>query len=199
MTILIIRLIINALCGVIVMVAHELPKVFAAHFLTHPIYRKKTITIPKLTKFIDPIGLILFAFSTFGVGWQKPIEYNPNRLKDKERCLLPLMLSGQLASLMLMLFMLPIFNYLIQVKANPFLIYGAYKLVVFNMVIFIVNLFPVPPLDMSKMIYAFSPNNYFKLIQNQRYIHAGFILMIAFNIIEIIAREVLSPILNLMT
>lgn len=194
---LLIRIIMNFVCGAMVMVWHELPKSIAAHYLTHSVFRKRTISLPSPKKYIDPIGLILFTFSPFGVGWQKPYEHSPNRLKDKERSLLPIALSGQLASIVLMLFLAPIFKFLSAISANVYLLYFIFQLIKFSMVLVVVNLLPVPPLDMAKMIHALSPDTYFKLIQNERYIQSAFILLVAFGIIEEVSRQILMPFINL--
>lgn len=192
----VIYILINFICGAVVMIWHELPKSVAAHFLTHSVFRKKNMILPSPMKYIDPIGLILFTFSSYGVGWQKPYEHNPNRLKDKERSLLVIAIIGQLASLLFMLFLIPVANYMIITDANKFIIQAVSKLIIFNMAIFIVNLLPVPPLDMSKIIHAFSPNTYFRLMQNERYIHSAFILLVAFGIIESFIGQMLMPILR---
>lgn len=195
MTVFLIRILINFICGILVMLIHELPKVLTAHILTHPIHRKKKIEFPSILTFIDPIGLVLFTFSSFGMGWQKPYEYNPSLLKDKEKSLLPIALSGQLANLLLVVILIPIIKYSITVDTSYIMLYGLYRLTIYNLVIFIVNLLPVPPLDMSKIIHAFSPNAYFNLMQNKRYIHAGFILLIAFGILEAFASGIFNSII----
>ncbi len=188
---------INFICGAIAMIWHETPKSVTAFFLTHSVFRKKKMTLPAPSKYIDPIGLILFGFSSFGIGWQKPYEHNPNRLKDKEKSLLLIILSGQLASLLLVFFMFPIVQYLHLIGASRFLIYAVNKMIIFNMVIFVVNLLPVPPLDMSKVIHAYSPNTFFRLMQNERYIHSAFILLVAFGIVESFVGQILLPLLRL--
>lgn len=193
----IIKIVINLICGIIVMIIHELPKNIAAHFLTHPIHRPRRIKFITPKKFIDPIGLILFAVSSVGVGWQKPYEYNPNKLTDKHKSFLPIMLTGLLANFLAMMFLIPLFSVMQTYQLNEYLLYFIQKLFIFNFMIFLVNLIPVPPLDMSYIIYAYSPDNYFKLIQNQRYIHSAFILVIAFGLIESIGIQLLSMILNI--
>ena len=193
---LLLRIVINLLCGAIVMIWHELPKSVAAHFLTHSVFRKKKMELPSPLKYIDPIGLILFTFSSFGVGWQKPYEHNPNKLQDKERSLLTLALVGQVSSLLLMVFLLPVLQYMIMMKANTYIVYAVFQLMKFSLVLVVVNLLPVPPLDMSKIIHAISPNSYFRLLQNERYIHTAFILLVAFGIIETVAGQILAPLIN---
>lgn len=196
MTDIIIYILINAVCGAIVMIWHELPKSVVAHFLTHSVFRKKQMELPSPLKYIDPIGLVLFSISPYGIGWQKPYEHNPNKLRDKERSLLTIAFIGQLATLLFMLFLIPIAGYVDAINGNRFIAYMIGKLIIFNMVIFIVNLLPVPPLDMSKIIHALSPNTYFRLMQNERYIHSAFILLVAFGIIESFVGQILRPILN---
>ena len=186
---LIIKLLINFVVGAIVMVAHETPKVITAHYLTHPIYRPNHIKFPSVKKFIDPIGLILFTFSSFGMGWQKPYEYNPNRLTEKNRSLLPIAISGQLFSLVCFVALMPVIRMYLYSDVNPYLFYGIITLAKFSLIIFVVNLLPVPPLDMSKIIYAISPNTYFRLVQNERYIHTAFILLVAFRLVDSIVSQ----------
>jgi len=202
---LLIYILINFICGAIVMVWHELPKSLAAHFLTNAVFRKKQISLPPVSKYIDPIGLILFTFSlpgnggmNYAIGWQKPYEHNPNRLVDKERSLLQIMIVGQLATILFALFMIPLLKVAVTMNMSVYLQYACVKLIYFNVAIFIVNLLPVPPLDMSKIIHALSPNSYFRLMQNTHYIHSAFILLIAFGYLGIFASQVANALLILL-
>lgn len=188
--------VINLICGVIVMIVHELPKAIAAHFLTHPLHKRNHIKWVKPAKYIDPIGLILFTVSggvsMMGMGWQKPYEYNPNKLINKHKSLLPIMLTGQLSTLAFMAFMMPIWNMSFSIAMNPYITYFFRELVIFNFMLFLVNMLPVPPLDMGYMIFAYSPNTYFKLLQNKRYIHSAFILVVAIGILESFGATMLN-------
>ncbi len=199
-------LIIHFAAGVIVMIVHEYPKKMAAFWLIHPIYRTKKLFQVPLRKYIDPIGLILFTFgfsglsqgalsfySFYAVGWQKPYEYNPTRFRDKEKSLLYITLAGQLSSLMTVFLTIPIFNILNRTINNIFVLEFVWSLMVFSFVIFIVNLLPIPPFDMSKMIYAFSPNTYFRISQNQRLFHLVFIILVAIEVLQIFSATILLP------
>lgn len=191
----IINLAINLICGVIVMIVHELPKALAAHFLTHPLHKPNHIKWVPPAKYIDPIGLIMFTVSS-SVGWQKPYEYNPNKLVDKHKSLIPIMLAGQLTTLLFMILMVPFWTMTLRMDVSPYIMYVFRQLVIMNFMLFFVNLLPVPPLDMSYIVYAYSPNNYFKLIQNQRYIHSAFILVIAIGILEQFGLGILDFLLS---
>lgn len=193
----IIRLAINLLCGITVMIIHELPKALAAHFLTHPIHKKRQIILASPIKYIDPIGLVLFTVSFIGVGWQKPYTYNPAILRDKQRSLLPIMIVGELTSLFMVVLMLPVWKQLSLMDANQYLIFMVDKFVIFNFIIFLVNLFPLPPFDMSQIVYAYSPVTYSKLMQNKPYLLAAFLLLVLLGVIEMLGLGILEAWLGL--
>lgn len=185
-----IEIFIALVCAALVMIIHEYPKVIVANTLTHPVYRKKRDNIVNPLKFIDPIGVIMFIFAF--CGWQKPADYNPNRLKNKEKGLLFIALTGLLSNVFVMTLAFPVYivstTYLMQRSLFIF--------IYFNFAITIINLLPIPPLDMSKIVYAFSPNNYFKLIQNEGIVHAVFILMLVLSIIPEMIRALFVPFLQ---
>jgi len=191
---LIIKLSINFLCGILVMMIHELPKALVAHFLTHPLHKKRWVSP---LKYIDRIGLALFTVSFAGIGWQKPYTYNPNRLINKQKSLLPIMLAGQLASLSTTLLILPLWREMIYAGVNSYGVFIANKLMFFSFIIFIINLFPLPPFDMSQILYAYSPSTYAKLFQNQRYLLAAFFLLVILGVIELLGVNILNTWLNL--
>lgn len=207
---LLLFLVIHAAAAAIVMVVHEYPKKIAAFYLLHPIYRSKELFKVPLRKYIDPIGLVLFAlsfsgiasgalgfYSFYAIGWQKPYEYNPARFREKERSLVYIALTGQLASLLTVFLMIPIFNVLNRVASNIFIMEFVWALMVFSFVVFVVNLLPIPPFDMAKMVYSFSPNVYFRITQNQRLLHLVFIILIALEIFQIFSATLLISLYQL--
>lgn len=189
-----INIIISLFAGVIVMLVHELSKYYFSLTLLHPIHRKRQDMKVNVLKYIDPVGLIIFIFS--GIGWQKPGEYNPSRFKDKEKGLLLVSIVGFLASILLMLALIPVFMYLYSTTfvGSKYLIILVYKLISFSFALIVINLLPIPPLNMAKIIYALNPNFYFKLIQNERIIQAVFILMIAFGLLNVLVQVMFEPI-----
>lgn len=170
--IFLIQIVIALVCGFVTMLVHEVPKSITANILTHPIYKNNYKINKNLLAYIDPVGLIMFVF--FGVGWQKPYEYNSSKFRNKSKGILAVALTGMLSNLLLMSLLIP---------TVPMIQSGLIKtciitLIQFNFTIVIVNLLPVPPLEMSKIIHAFSYNAYFKLVQNERIIHTIFILLL---------------------
>jgi len=189
-----INIVISLFAGVIVMLVHEVSKYYFSLTLLHPIHRKREDMKINLLQYIDPVGLIIFIFS--GIGWQKPGEYNPSRFKEKEKGLLILSIVGFAASILFIFAMIPIFMYIYKsnVFFGKYLLIFIYKLIYFSFALIVINLLPMPPFNMAKIIYALNPNFYFKLIQNERIIQAVFILMIAFGLINVLVRSLFEPI-----
>lgn len=193
-----INIIISLVAGVIVVLVHEVSKYYFSLTLLHPIHRKRKDTKINFLKYIDPVGLIIFVFS--GIGWQKPGEYNPARFKEKEKGLLVLSLVGFAASTLLIVAMIPLAMYLYrsEILFGNYIFIFVYKLIYFSFALVVINLLPIPPLNMAKIIYALNPNFYFKLIQNERVIQAGFILMIAFGLLNVLVQVMFEPLQLLM-
>lgn len=175
---LLIEITTTILCGMITMLVHEVPKSLVAYSVTHPIYRSSQKINKNVLKYIDPIGLIMFVL--LRVGWQKPYEYNSSKFRDKNNGILAIAITGILSNLLIMAALIPLFPYITSTIGQ--IIIG--KLIFFNFAIVIINLLPVPPLEMSKIIHSFSNNAYFKLVQNERIIHTIFILLLVLRIVS---------------
>ncbi|PKM95833.1 MAG: hypothetical protein CVU84_03260 [Firmicutes bacterium HGW-Firmicutes-1] len=191
---LIIEIAITIVCGIITMLVHEVPKSIVAFSVTHPIYRSTQKINKNVLKYIDPLGLIMFVL--LNVGWQKPYEYNSSKFRDKNKGILAIALTGIFANLLIMSALLPMFNYITLPIGQIFV--G--RLIYFNFSIVIMNLLPIPPLEMSKIIHSFSNNAYFKLVQNERIIHTIFILLLVIGIlsrfVDGIFRLIILPFIN---
>lgn len=131
---------------------------------------------------IDPIGSILMPvigmFSGFMFAWAKPVPYNPYNLRDQKFGDLKVALAGPFSNLViaigaaLLSRAIPLSNELKQAlifsdKAQVLnLTHGSFlaaaylmlSLVIFyNLILFVFNLIPIPPLDGSKIIYTLLP------------------------------------------
>jgi len=116
----------------------------------------------------DPLGGILLAVTfiasqgSFGFGWAKPTPVNPSNLQGGHRGEALVAAAGPLSNLVLAAIVALPLRYLI---ANPALLIQVPDLVLQTMLIFIninlvlmvFNLFPIPPLDGSKVLFAFLP------------------------------------------
>ncbi len=107
---------------------------------------------------LDPIGTI--ALLIFGFGWAKPVPINPYNFRDYRTGMLWVSLAGPLANLSLAFAAL----FLLYIPLSLGLIWTPYlrfmeTLVLFNILLGIFNLIPVPPLDGSKILAALAPDN----------------------------------------
>jgi Zn-dependent protease len=116
----------------------------------------------------DPLGGILLAITfigsqgTFGFGWAKPTPVNPRNLEGGRWGEAIVAAAGPLSNLVLAAAAAIPLRYILS---NPTLIdqiptlalQVLYLFVVINLVLMIFNLFPIPPLDGSKVLFAFMP------------------------------------------
>ncbi|OHA32118.1 MAG: hypothetical protein A2928_01395 [Candidatus Taylorbacteria bacterium RIFCSPLOWO2_01_FULL_45_15b] len=111
---------------------------------------------------IDPIGSILVPIITsiagFAFGWAKPVPYNPYNLSDQRWGEAKVAAAGPLSNIAIAL----LFGLIIRFGdgiLSPTLILLMSVVVFINLILAIFNLVPIPPLDGSKILFAFLPYN----------------------------------------
>jgi Zn-dependent protease len=114
----------------------------------------------------DPLGGILLAVTfigtSFGFGWAKPTPVNPSNLEGGHRGEAIVAAAGPLSNLILAIAAALPLRYLV---ANPDLALQIPGIaldvlnlfILINIVLMISNLLPIPPLDGSKVLFAFLP------------------------------------------
>lgn len=114
-------------------------------------------------KHLDPFGSfilpLLLYWSTGGrfvVGWAKPVPYNPEALKNVKRDSALIALAGPFSNLIIAF----IFGFLWQAGLNLKLIP---LIIILNLYLAIFNLIPLPPLDGSKILFAFLPSRWYRI------------------------------------
>ncbi len=112
-----------------------------------------SIIFPMLAVFLGPI---LFGKSVI-LAWAKPVPYNPYNLRDKKNGEILVAFAGPLSNLLIAL----IFGIFIRVliiegiKSSVIIFFGL--IVFYNIFLAIFNLFPIVPLDGSKILFHFLP------------------------------------------
>lgn len=136
--------------------AHEFMHAFVAYKLGDPTAKNLGRVTLNPMSHVDPIGAILLLVA--GIGWGKPVPYNPNRLtRFKNRTVMAIMvhLAGVTGNFVLA-FISRIITTLMYIflgsaiNANPLLlaIYYIFNFVDgFSMSLLAFNLIPIPPLD----------------------------------------------------
>jgi Zn-dependent protease len=115
----------------------------------------------------DPLGGILLAVTFigstgFGFGWAKPTPVNPNNLEGGRRGEAVVALAGPISNLVLAIIAALPLRYitahqtlLVQVPEMAIQVLALFVLI--NLILMIFNLFPIPPLDGSKVLFALLP------------------------------------------
>lgn len=125
---------------------------------------------------LDPIGTIMLFIVHFG--WAKPVPVNPINMENPKKDMLWVSLAGPGSNMLLALG----FGLLVRMFGTPhltvsgssglvqlfqvMLVYG----VIINLALAVFNMLPIPPLDGSKILHAFIPDEYeYQYQQFQQY------------------------------
>jgi len=200
------RVIVVAIMLLIGFPVHEFAHALAAYRLgdgTAKLFGR--LTLNPVAHF-DPLGGILLAVSFigsgFGFGWAKPTPVNPANLAGGRRGEAMVAAAGPLSNLVLaaaaalpLRFILNT-NLATEIPDLIILILGLF--VYINLVLMVFNLLPIPPLDGSKVLFAFLPP---RLAWQWRPIleQYGFILLLLLFFLppgNSIGGQILGPILN---
>jgi Zn-dependent protease len=107
----------------------------------------------------DPAGATILAVSMligFGIGWAKPTPYNPMNLRGGRWGEAIIAVAGPISNFVLAIAAALPLRYIHGTGMNvPFLEGVLTLFVTINLLLMVFNLIPIPPLDGSKVLYAF--------------------------------------------
>jgi Zn-dependent protease len=112
-------------------------------------------------KHIDPMGTIILPLfliilkSQIIIGWAKPVPINFNNITDKRWGALKIALAGPLANFILAVIFALLIRFLPML--SPGLYYIFEVVIIYNLILAIFNLIPIPPLDGSHILFDFLP------------------------------------------
>ena len=149
-------------------------------------------------KHIDIFGAICLYL--FHFGWAKPVPINPYLFRDRKKGLIVVSLAGPLTNIVLSFISYFIVVVIVTFVKGAVLSTGLSILVSFlsvfstiNLGLGIFNLIPIPPLDGSKILVAYLPENIkYKFFQLERYGMLILMLLLYFNVLTpilVVARE----------
>lgn len=149
---------------------------------------------------IDIFGTILFPLflilmrSPVLFGWAKPVPVNPWRLRESKKDMALIGASGPASNLLLAVIAGILFRMSIGIGANNILTQALFFAVFINLVLAFFNLIPIPPLDGSKIVMGFLPDDL--AVQYSRIERYGFLIIFGLFFLGIFQR-ILFPIVNL--
>ncbi|WP_366922393.1 site-2 protease family protein [Metallumcola ferriviriculae] len=151
----------------IAIVFHEYAHGKVAYMLGDPTPKyQKRLTLNPLNH-LDPLGALMFI--VVGFGWAKPVQVNPFHFRgDRRKGMMMVSLAGPVMNLVL--------AYLgavgLQLFGTSNWYVGSFfqSVVLYNIVLAVFNLIPVPPLDGSKILAGLLPAGQAHIMQNlERY------------------------------
>lgn len=130
---------------------------------------------------IDPFGTVILPLLLiilnvgFLFGWAKPTPFNPWNLKNPRRDAALISLAGPASNFVLAI----IFGIVLRFLSFDTFVGGVVlQLMILNLILFLFNLVPIPPLDGFKVVGGFLPKSFAPRWESlEQY---GFILLIAF-------------------
>lgn len=152
---------------------------------------------------IVPLILLLLTNFNFIFGWAKPVPIELSNLKNPQRDSALVALAGPGMNLIMALgwALLMKFSYQLDPKDNLFalfLVLTSNAGIIANVILFVLNILPLPPLDGSKVVAAFLPTRYALLMyQYEIYGLLVIVLLILTNLLGYILLPPINTLLSL--
>ncbi|HIS52790.1 MAG TPA: site-2 protease family protein [Candidatus Onthomonas avicola] len=181
-------LLVRVLAALICLTVHELCHGLAARWLGDPTAEDMGRLSLNPLHHIDLFGLVLLL--TAGFGWAKPVPVNPGYFKNPKRGMAITALAGPASNFVMAVLSAGVLQgmyraELWQSQAGTWAMAFAAALLWLNLGLGIFNLFPIPPLDGSKVFFSLFPDRiYFWVLRHERYIMLALFLLVFFGVLD---------------
>lgn len=192
------RILLNLPILLISITLHEFAHAYSASLLGDPTAKHHGRLTLNPIAHIDIAGLLLLIFA--GFGWAKPVPINPDYFKNRRKGYFLVSIAGPLSNFLLAL----IFTVLLGIEIkyiDSFVIHNIFTYgIIINIVLAIFNLFPIPPLDGSKILLALLPKGFEEqYYKYQKYSYALLLILVYFNVINKVLNPIVNYFLNLLS
>ena len=166
---------------VIAFTVHEFAHAYTAYrFGDHTAKNQGRLTLNPL-QHIDPLGMILILI--FGFGWARPVPVNRYYFKNPRLAGILVSVAGPVSNLLLAVFAFLIYYGIAAAGIGPsmplFVQTFLQQFIYFNVLLFVFNLLPLPPLDGYRIIEDLAPVNVrAKMTQYEQYGALVFLILV---------------------
>ncbi len=179
-------------------VLHEVSHGYAAAILGDPTAKYAGRLTLNPLKHLDPVGSVLVPLFTSLIGgptfgWAKPVPYNPYNLRGGKWGPAIVALAGPSANLCLAILFSSILN-IFPDLLSPALTSIVVTAVEINVVLFVVNMIPIPPIDGSKILFSLIPYKYNYIVEFMERYQLVLVLLVIFFL-----NVIISPFVYLIT
>lgn len=190
----IIQLIFTIPILIISLTLHEISHGFASYLMGDKTAKYNGRLSINPLKHIDWFGFLMLVVA--GIGWAKPVPVNMFGFKDPKKGMAITALAGPLMNVLLVFVSLLLYALAIIYRWNEYFIVFFSLSAQYNAVLAMFNMLPIPPLDGSKVIFAFLPERlYFKLMAYEQY---GMILILILSFTNMTSKIISTGVYNLM-
>lgn len=168
-----------AAAALLCIMVHEISHGLVAYWLGDPTAKRAGRLSFNPLRHIDLVGLLAMVVARFG--WAKPVPIDPRYFKHPKRGMALTALAGPISNFLLawlsVLCYFLLFPLYYRTEATALLWVCAFfsYCAVMNVSLCLFNLFPIPPLDGSKVLLSILPDQaYWRVMRYERY---GFILI----------------------
>lgn len=187
---------LTAVAALLCLTVHELSHGAVAYRLGDPTAKEAGRLTLNPIRHIDPLGLLLLI--TAHVGWAKPVPVDPRYFKNPKRGMALTALAGPASNFILAWLFLLLSNAtahlanLLPWSLPDWVFLALYYLLDFLVIAAIVsvglgvfNLFPIPPLDGSKVLFSFFPDKvYYTVLRYERYVMLLMLAAVWFGLLD---------------
>lgn len=180
---------------------HELAHGYAAYKLGDNTAKNHgRLTFNPLAQ-LNPIGTIMIFL--FGIGYANPVPVNPANFKNPKKGMALTALAGPVSNLIMgFIFVFAAYasgSFFHSAAAQYFVSFLYYAASV-NVTLAVFNLIPIPPLDGSRILSVFLPDNvYFGIMRYERYIMIAFMVLLFTPVLDGVIGGLSSLMMRLIT
>ncbi len=137
---------------------------------------------------IDYLGSLCILL--FGFGWAKPVGVNARNFDNPKMGMAIVAFAGPLSNIVMSILALLLGNVFLLLSLTVAEVFGYIYFILFylaqiNVSLAVFNLLPIPPLDGSRLLFAFLPDKYyFKVMQYERFIFFGLMILLYVGVLD---------------